>query len=96
MNKTVEDPKVAELEQQIPMPDISAPQQEEPILDVPPEIPGSSIDQTKSNPLNTESSSPIRTAETHDDDVVITNTSFRESGRPTVLVKHSAKEQYIE
>ena len=74
----------------------SAPQQEESVLDIPPEIPDSSNDQTNNNPLNTESSSPIKPAETHDDDVMITSTGFREPGRPTVLAKHSAKEEHIE
>ena len=73
----------------------SAPQQEESVLDIPPEIPDSSVDQTN-NPLNTESSSPIKPAETHADDVMITGAGFREPGRPTVLAKHSAKEEYIE
>ena len=96
VNKPVEDPKVSEPEQQTAAPEASVPQPSEPVLDVPPEIPGSSIDQTDDNPLNTEASSPVKIAETHDDDVVITNTGFREPGRPTVLAKHSAKEEHIE
>ena len=54
------------------------------------------IDQASDDPLNPEASSPIKTAGTHDDDVVITNTGFREPGRPTVLAKHSAKEEHLE
>ena len=56
-----------------------------------PELP---IGQASDNPLNPEASSPIKT--TDDDDVVITNTGFREPGRPTLLAKHSAKEEHIE
>ena len=96
MIKPAEDPKVPEPEQQMPASDTSVPQPEEPVHDVPPEIPDPSIDQTNNNPLNTESSSPIKPAETHADDVMITSTGFREPGRPTVLAKHSAKEEYVE
>ena len=85
MTKPAEGSKVNEPEQQIPASDTCAPQQEEPVLDVPQEIPDSSIDQTNNNPLNIESSSPIKPAETHDDDVMIISTDFRELGRPTVL-----------
>ena len=46
--------------------------------------------------MNTESSSPTKPAGTHADDVMITSTGFREPGRPTILAKHSAKEEYIE
>ena len=96
MNKPAKDPKVSELEQQIAAPEASVPQPSEPVLDVPPEIPGSSIDQSNDDPLNTEASNPFKIAETHDDGVVITNTGFREPGRPIVLAKHSAKEENIE
>lgn len=96
MIKPAEDPKVPEPEQQIPASDTSVPQPEEPVHDVPPEIPDLSGDQTNINPLNTESSSPIKPAGTHADDVMITSTSFKEPVKPTVLAKHSAKEEYIE
>ena len=43
-----------------------------------------------------ESSSPIKLAGTHADDVMLTSTGFREPGKPTVLAKHSVKEEYIE
>ena len=45
--------------------------------------------------LNPEVSSPPKTVDAHDEDVVITATDFREPGRPTVLAKHSAKEEHI-
>ena len=96
MIKPAEDPKVPAPEQQIPASDTSVPQPEEPVHDVPPEIPDPSIDQTNNNPLNTESSSLIKPAETHADDVMITSTGFREPGRPIVLGKHYAKEEHTE
>ena len=58
--KTAEDPKVHEPEQQIPVSDAFVPQPEEPVHDVPPEIPDLSSDQTNINPLNTKSSSSIK------------------------------------
>ena len=95
MTTPAEDPKVNEPEQQTPAPETSAPQSSEPVLDIPPVIAYPPIDQGNNDPLNTEASSPAKSAETHDDDVVITNTGFREPGRPTVLAKHSAKEECI-
>ena len=62
MNKPDEDPKVPEPEQQIPLSDTSVPQPEEPVHDIPPDIPDPSIDQANNDPLNTESSSPIKMA----------------------------------
>ena len=41
-------------------------------------------------PVNPDVSSPLKTADAHDEDVVITATGFKERGRPTVLAKHSA------
>ena len=44
----------------------------------------------------TESSYPLKPPEEHGEDVIIIGTSFREPGRPTVLAKHSAKDEFIE
>ena len=96
MIKAAEDPKVNEPEQQILASDTSVPQAQELVHDDPPEIPDLSSDHTNLNPLNTESSSPIKPSGTYDDDVVITGTGFKEPGQPTVLAKHSAKEEFIE
>ena len=96
MIKPAEDPKVHEPEQQIPASDTSVLQPDEPVHDVPPEILDLSSDQTNLNPLSTESSSPLKPLETHADNVMITGTSFKEPGNPTVLAKHSAKEELIE
>ena len=59
-------------------------------------IPDLSSDQTKLNPLSTESSSPLKPSETHTDDVMITGTGFTEPENPTVLAKHSTKQEFIE
>ena len=96
MIKPAEDPKVPEPEQQIPGSNTSVVQPDEPVHDVSPEIPDLSSDQTKLNPLSTESSSPLKPSETHADDVMITGTGFTEPGNPTVLAKHSAKQEVIE
>jgi len=91
--KPTEDPNVHEPEQQIPAPDTFVLPPDEPVHDVPPEVPDLSSDL---NPANTESTSPIKPSETHADDVVITGTGFKEPGNPTVLAKHSAKQEFIE
>ena len=96
MTKPAEDPKVPEPEQQIPASDTSMVQPNEHVLDGPLEIPDLSSDQTKLNSLNTESSRPLKPSETHTDDVLITGTGFKEPGNPTVLAKHSAKQEVIE
>ena len=77
MTKPAEDPKVVEPEQQVPASDASEKQPEEPAHDVPPEIPDLSHDHTNTNPLNTESSSPLKPSEEHSEDVMITGTSFK-------------------
>ena len=94
MNKPVEDPKVNEPELQTPAPEISIPQSYEPALDNPPATSDPSMERVIDESLNPEVSSPPKMADAHDEDVVITATGFREPGRPTVLAKHSAKEEH--
>ena len=96
MNKPAEEPKVSEPEQQTAAHEASVPQPSEPVLDIPLVTPDLPIDQANNDPLNPEASSPIKTAHTQDDDVVITNICFREPRRPIALAKHSAKEEHIE
>ena len=96
MTKPVEDPKAHELEQQTPASNTSMPQPQEPVHDVPLEIPDLSSDPTDVNPLNTESLRPIKPPGSSTDDIVITGAGFKEWGQPTVLAKHSAKEEYLE
>ena len=38
----------------------------------------------------------MKKVDAHDEDLVITDTGSKEPGRPTVLAKHSAKEEHIE
>ena len=95
MIKPTEAPKVAEPEQQVPVPEASDNQPEEPATDTPPEIPDLSHDHTDANPVLTESSNPLRPPEEHGEDVIITGTSFKEPGHPTVLAKHSGKDEFI-
>ena len=96
MTKPAEDPKIHESEQQVPASDASEKQPEEPAHEAPPEIPDLSHDHIDINPLNTKSSSPLKPSEEHGEDVMITGTSFREPGQPTVLAKHSAKDEFFE
>ena len=96
MTKPTEAPEVAEPEQQVPVPEASDKQPEEPATDTPPEIPDLSHDHPDANPVLTELSDPLKPPEEHGEDVIITSTSFREPERPTVLAKHSAKDEFIE
>ena len=96
VNKPVGDPKTSEPEQQTAAPEDSVPPPPEPSLDDPPVTFDPPMEQVSFNPLNPGTSSLVKTSSTQDDDVVITNTGFREPGRPTVLAKHSAKEEHIE
>ena len=93
-NKPVEDPRVNEPEQQTPAPEISIPQSSEPVLDNPPATSDPPMERAIDESLNPEVSSPPKTADVLDEDVTITATGFREPGRPTVLAKHSAKEEH--
>ena len=95
MTKPTEAPEVAELEQQVPVPEASDKRPEEPATDTLPEIPDFSHYHTDANPAFTESSDPLKKPEGHGEDIIITGTSFREPGRPTVLAKHS-KDEFIE
>ena len=94
--KPVEDPKVPKLKQQNLVSEASVQHLEEPVNDLPPETPDLSTDHITVDPLNTEPASPFKLPETHVEDVVITGTGFRESGNPTILAKHSAKEELTE
>ena len=96
MNKPVEDPKASEPEPQTAAPEDPVPPSSEPILDDPPVTSDPPMERASDASLNPKTSSPVKTAITHDDDVVITNTSYQELGRPTVLAKHSAKEEHIQ
>ena len=78
------------------MPEVSDKQPEDFVSDPAPEIPDLSRDCTDVNPAPTESSNPLKPLEEHGEDVIITGTGFQEPGRPTILAKHSAKDEFIE
>ena len=96
MNKPVKDPKASEPEPQTAAPEDPVPPSSEPILDDLRVTSDPPMERASDAPLNPEVPSPVKTTDTHDDDVVITNTGFREPGRPTVLAKHSTKEEHIQ
>jgi hypothetical protein len=96
ITKPTEAPKVVEMEQQVSALGASEKQPEEPAPGVPPEIPDLSIDHTNTDSLITEPSSSPKPSETHTDDVLITGSGFIEPGNPTILEKHSAKQEVIE
>ena len=89
-------PEVAEPEQQISAPEASDKLPDETVTDTPPEIPGLCVDDITFNPSNPTPSSSLKPSETHANDVLITSTGFIEPGNPTVLAKHSAKQEVIE
>ena len=96
MTKPTEAPEVAEPERQVPVPEASDKQPEEPATDTLTKIPDLSRDHTDANHVLTESSNPLKPLEEHGEDVIITGTSFIELGRPTILAKHSAKDEFVE
>ena len=96
VTKPAEDPKVAEPDQQASAPEASEQQPEDPASNTQAEMPDLSVDQTNIDSLNTEPSSSLKPSETYADDVLITGTGFTEPGNPTVLAKHSAKQEVIE
>ena len=89
MTKTAEDPKAVE-------PDQQASALEDPASNTQPQMPGLSVDETNIDPSTTKPSSSLNPPETHVDDVLITGTGFTEPGNPTILAKHSAKQEVIE
>ena len=58
--------------------------------DPPPEEHNVTMDSMDVNPTNAKPSSPIKPAE----DVIVTGVGYAEPGNPTVLAKHSAKEEF--
>ena len=96
MNKPTEDPKIHEPEKQAPISEASVQQPEELADDPPPENRGTSADPMVIDPLVAELPSPTKPPKPNTEEVVVTGTSFQESGNPVALAKHSAKEELIE
>ena len=59
-------------------------------------MPELSVDDTNIDPSTTEPSSSLNPPETHVDDILITGTDFTEPRNPTVLARHSAKQEVME
>ena len=95
MAKPAEDPKAAE-----PAIPTAAPEQseapEDPAINVQSDLPEPSVDETILNPSTAEPSSSANPPTTSDNDVLITGSRFVEPGNPTVLARHSAKQEALE
>nr|XP_020171844.1 nucleolar and coiled-body phosphoprotein 1-like [Aegilops tauschii subsp. strangulata] len=96
VGKPVEDPKVHEPEKQTPSSEASNQNPEDTADDPPPETHDTPVDPMSVDPSSAKPPSPIKPAEEDTEDVLITGTGYVESGNPTVLAKHSAKEELLE
>ena len=95
MAKPTEDPKAAEPALWTPAPgQPEAP--EDPAVNVRIDPPTPSVDKTVLNPSTVEPSSSANPPMTYDSDVLITGSRFVEPGNPTVLARHSAKQEALE
>ena len=95
MIKPTEDPKAAELALPTPAPgQPEAP--EDPTMNVQIDPPEPSVDETVLNPSIVEPSSSANPPATYDIDILITGSRFVEPGNPTVLARHSAKQEALE
>ena len=95
MVKLAEDPKTAEPTIPTPAPEQSeAP--EDPAVNVQSDPPKPSVDETILNPSTVGLSSSSNPPATSKNDVLITGSRFIEPGNPTVLARHSAKQEALE
>ena len=97
MTKPAEDPKDPAPE---PVILTSTPEQseapEEPAANIQPDLPETSADETILNPSTVGPSSSANPPASSNNDVLITGTRFVEPGNPTVLARHSAKQEALE
>ena len=96
MTKTAEDPKDPAPKPTIPTPPDQSEAPEDPAVHVQSDPPEPSADETILNPATTEPSSSANPPTTSDNDVLITGSRFVEPGNPTVLARHSAKQEALE
>ena len=75
------------------MPEASHPTTEATIDEPPPEDHNITIDRTDVKPVITKPPSPIKPTEEKADDVIITRFGYTAPSNPTVLSKHTAKEE---
>ena len=69
---------------------------EDPAFNVQPHLPDPSADETTIDPSSIEPSSLANPLQTHGGDILITGTRFVEPGNPTILARHSAKQEVME
>nr|XP_020174279.1 muscle M-line assembly protein unc-89-like [Aegilops tauschii subsp. strangulata] len=91
LNKPIDDVNQSEPEKQQSKP--SNPIAEDTLDDPPPQDHGVSPDDMDVEPAISKPPSPIKPTEENSDDVVVTGFGFTTLGQPTVLSKHSAKEE---
>ena len=95
VSKPAEDPKTVEFNQPPPLPEqFEAP--EDPVVNIHPVFPEPSVDETTRDLSTIEPISSVKPPETHGDDILITGSRFVEPGNPTMLAKHSAKQEVME
>ena len=95
MIKPTENPDAAE--PALPTPALGQPEApEDPAVNVQIDPPEPSVDETVLNPSTVEPSSSSNPPATYDSDVLITGSRFVEPGNPTVLARHSAKQEALE
>ena len=95
MIKPVEDPKAAEPDQPSSAPKASK-QPEDSAPNTQPEMVELSANETNIDLPMTELSSSVNPPESHVDGVLITSTRFTKPGNPTILARHSAKQEVME
>ena len=95
MVKSTENPDAAE--PALPTPAPGQPEApEDPAVNVQKDPPESSVDETVLNPSAIEPSSLANPSATYNSDILITGSRFVEPGNPTVLARHSTKQEALE
>ena len=95
VSKPAEDPKTIE-SKQLPLVPEQSEAPEDPAVNIHLIFPEPSVDDTARDFSTVEPASPVKLPETHGDDVLITGSRFVEPGNPTVLARHSAKQEVME
>ena len=95
MVKPTENPNATE--PAVPTPAPGQPEApEDPAVNIQIDPPEPSVDETVLNPSTVEPSSSPNPSVTYDSDVLITGSRFVEPGNPTVLARHSTKQEALE
>ena len=96
MIKPTEDPKAHAPDLAMPTPPSQTETTEDPAVHTQLDPPELSVDETTLNPTITEASSSANPPTTSDTDVLITGSRFVEPGTPTMLARHTAKQEALE